>query len=78
MGGQVPVTVTLDADGKIVSAEVGENTETEGIGSKAIEQMPAEFVGLSTAEEIDGVDGASGTTVTSKTLKDAVRAAMGL
>lgn len=52
MGSQVPVTVTLDADGKIASVEAVENTETEGIGSKAIEQMLTEFVGLSTAEEI--------------------------
>lgn len=78
MGGQVPVTVTLDADGKIASVEVGENAETEGIGSRAIEQMPAEFVGLSTAEKIDGVDGASGATVTSRTLKEAMKAALGL
>lgn len=40
MGGQVPVTVTLDADGKIASVEVGKNAETEGTGSRAIEQMP--------------------------------------
>lgn len=78
MGGQVPVTVTLDADGKIASVEVGENAETEGIGSRAIEQMPAEFAGLSTAEKIDGVDGAPGATVTSRALKEAVKAALGL
>ncbi len=49
-----------------------------GIGSKAIETMPAEFVGCSTAEEIDALDTVSGATVTSNALKEAVKAAMGL
>ena len=48
------------------------------IGSKAIETMPAEFVGCSTVEEIDTLDTVSGATVTSNALKEAVRAAMGL
>ena len=48
------------------------------IGSKAIETMPAEFVGCSTAEEIDALDTVSGATVTSNALKEAVKAAMGL
>lgn len=49
-----------------------------GIGSKAIEAMPAEFVGCSTAEEIDALDTVCGATVTSNALKEAVKAAMGL
>ena len=78
MGGDVPVTVALDADGKIASVEVGDNAETPGIGTKAIEQLPEKFVGLSTADEIDGIDGVSGATITSKALKAAVKAALGL
>ena len=78
IGGQVPVTVTLDADGKIASVEIGENSETEGIGSKAIEQLPEQFVGLSTAEEIDAVDGVSGASITSKAIKGGIKAALGL
>ena len=78
MGGKVSVTVTLDADGKISKVEVTRESETEGIGSKAIEAMPAEFVGCSTAEEIDALDTVSGATVTSNALKEAVKAAMGL
>ena len=35
---------TIVKDGKIVSVEVGENGETQGIGSKAIEQLPALIV----------------------------------
>ena len=49
-----------------------------GIGSKAIEAMPAEFVGCSTAEEIDALDTINRATVTSNALKEAVRAALGL
>ena len=71
------MTVTLD-DGKIASVTVGENSETEGIGSKAIEQLPEQFVGLSTADEIDAVDGVSGATLTSNALKAAIKAALGL
>ncbi len=78
IGGEVPVTVTLDDDGKIASVTVGENSETEGIGSKAIEQLPEQFVGLSTADEIDAVDGVSGATLTSNALKAAIKAALGL
>ena len=78
IGGDVPVTVTLDADGKIASVEVGDNSETQGIGSNAIEQLPEQFVGLSTAEEIDALDGVSGATITSNALKDAVKQALGL
>ena len=78
IGGEVPVTVALDDDGKIASVTVGENSETEGIGSKAIEQLPEQFVGLSTADEIDAVDGVSGATLTSNALKAAIKAALGL
>lgn len=78
MGGKVSVTVTLDTDGKISKVEVTRESETEGIGSKAIEAMPAEFVGCATAEEIDALDTVSGATVTSNALKEAVKAAMGL
>lgn len=78
IGGTVPVTVTLDDDGKIASVTVGENSETEGIGSKAIEQLPEQFVGLSTADEIDAVDGVSGASLTSNAIKAGIKAALGL
>ena len=71
IGGDVPVTVTIK-DGAIESVEVGDNSETQGIGSNAIEQLPEQFVGLKTAEEVDALDGVSGATITSNALKDAV------
>ncbi|MBR2835302.1 MAG: FAD-binding protein [Coriobacteriales bacterium] len=64
IGGKVPLTVTIEG-GKIVSVEVGANGETMGIGSKAIEKLPALIV---EAQGIEGVDGVSGASVTSKAI----------
>ena len=68
IGGKVPVTVVVK-DGKIASVEVGENSETAGIGSKAIEQLPELIV---EANGTEGVDGVSGATITSKAIFTAV------
>ena len=64
IGGKVPVTVTVK-DGKIAEVTVGENSETQGIGSKAIEQLPAKIV---EANGTEGVDAVSGASVTSKAI----------
>ena len=68
IGGKVPVTVEVK-DGKIASVTVGDNSETQGIGSKAIEQLPALIV---EANGTEGVDGVSGATITSKAIFTAV------
>ena len=68
IGGKVPVTVTVKG-GKIASVEVGDNSETQGIGSKAIEQLPDAIV---EANGTEGVDATSGATVTSKAIFAAV------
>ncbi len=78
MGGTVSVAVTTDADGRIATVEVTRQSETEGIGTKAIDELPLKFLGLSSADEIDAVDAVSGATVTSNALKAAVKAALGL
>ncbi len=72
IGGKVPVTVTIK-DGKIASVEVGDNSETQGIGSKAIEQLPEKIV---EANGTDGVDAVSGASVTSKAIFTAVNDAL--
>lgn len=77
-GGLLTVAVTLAADGTIASVEVTSNSETQGIGSVAVETMPAEFVGLSTADQIDAVDGVAGATESSNALRAAVKDALGL
>ena len=72
IGGKVPVTVTIK-DGKITEVIVGDNSETQGIGSKAIEQLPAKIV---EAGDTEGVDAVSGATVTSKAIFTAVDEAL--
>ena len=68
IGGDVPVTVTIKG-GIITSVEVGENAETQGVGSKAIEQLPDEIV---KANGTKGVSAVSGASVTSKAIFTAV------
>ena len=68
IGGEVPVTVTVKG-GVIASVTVGDNSETQGIGSKAIEQLPEAIVA---ANGTEGVDAVSGATVTSKAIFTAV------
>ena len=75
MMGDVTVRVTM-ADGKIATVEVMEQSETAGIGDKAIEALPGKFVGCATAEEIDAVDAVAGATITSGALREAVKAAL--
>ncbi|MCI9146695.1 MAG: FAD-dependent oxidoreductase [Hungatella sp.] len=75
MNGSVTVKVTMDGDA-IGSVEVLEHSETDGIGTLAIDGMTEKFKGLSTAEEIDGVDTVSSATITSKALQEAVKDAL--
>lgn len=70
-GGDVTVTVVVDGD-DIVSVEAVGSSETNGIGSNAIEQLPAKIVEADSTE----VDGVSGATVTSNAIKEAVNAAL--
>ena len=72
IGGKVPVTVEVK-DGKVATVTVGDNSETQGIGSKAIEQLPDAIVA---ANGTEGVDAVSGATVTSKAIFTAVDEAL--
>ena len=72
IGGEVPVTVEI-RDGMIATVTVGDNSETQGIGSTAIEQLPSAIVA---ANGTDGVDAVSGATVTSKAIFSAVNEAL--
>ncbi len=73
MNGEVPVTVVVE-NGAIASVAVGDNSETEGIGSTAIDRLPAAIV---EAQDPD-VDAVSGATITSNAIIKAVKIALEL
>ncbi len=70
-GGEVKVSVEVNGDDIVSVNAVGEK-ETQGVGSKAIDELPAKI------EEADStdVDGVSGATVTSNAIKEAVDKAL--
>lgn len=70
-GGEV--TVTLDVEGdKITNVTIVGDGETEGIGSKAVEEMP-ELIKAANSWDVDVVSGA---TITSTTIKKLAKEAM--
>ena len=67
-GGTVTVKLTLDGE-KVVAASVEGPDETPTVGGLAVEQYPERLIGITSADEVDGVSGA---TFTSTAVKDAV------
>ena len=67
MEGDVTVEVTLTKD-KIYKVEVTKQNETEGIGTKAVEQLPPKIVAANSTK----VDAVSGATVTSNAIFEAI------
>lgn len=72
-GGTIKVTVVRTGE-DITSVKVTEHHETQGVGTRAIDALPAL---IAEADSID-VDGVSGATVTSNAIKQAVAKAIGL
>ena len=70
-GEDVVVEVVADAD-EIYSVTVVENNETQGIGSMAVDQLPAKIVEAQSAQ----IDGVAGATMTSNAIKAAVTEAL--
>lgn len=68
LGGEVPVSVTF-SDSAILSVEIGENAETAGIGTMAIEALPEAIIAAQSVE----VDSVAGATVTSQAILEAVQ-----
>ena len=66
-GGEVTVTVKVKGD-DIISVEAVGADETEGVGSKAIDELPDK---IAEADSTD-IDGVSGATKTSDAIKQAV------
>ena len=69
-GGDVTVTITLE-NGKITKVDADGPEETDGIGSRALLQLPAQIVQRNST----GINAISGATVTSKAILDAAKAA---
>ena len=70
-GGDVTVKVTFKGE-DITKVEVSGPSETQGVGTNAIEQLPAKIEEADSAD----VDAVSGATITSDAIKSAVRKAI--
>ena len=70
-GGDMTLEVTADAD-KLYGVNVLSNSETQGIGSKAVEALPA----LMVEQQSFNVDGIAGATVSSTALRTGVEQAI--
>ena len=70
-GGDVTVTLTVE-NGKITGCTAEGAQETAGVGTNALEQLPAKIVEAGTYE----VEAVAGATITSNAIMDAAKAAM--
>lgn len=70
-GGEVKVTVAMDGDDIVEVIAIGDS-ETNGIGSNAIEQLPAKIAEADSTE----VEVVSGATITSNAIIEAVNNAL--
>lgn len=70
--GNLDVTTTIDKDGKVTEIAIGENHETKGVGSIAIEKIPQKIIETQSL----AVDAISGATLTSEGIKAAVAASV--
>ena len=70
--GDVQVEIELDAEGKLIGVTVGDNTETEGVGTTAIEKIPGKIVESRSL----AVDAVTGATKTSRAIVAAVADAL--
>ena len=71
MGGTITVRVTVDGD-KLADVEIVQADETVGIGSRAVEELPAAILEAQTWD----VDAVAGATVSSTAIKNAVKLCM--
>lgn len=70
--GDLALSISLDNSGKILLVNVGENYETEGIGTQAIEKIPLLIVDTQSLD----VDVVAGATVTSDAIIEGVAKAL--
>ena len=70
-GGDITVTLTVKDD-KITDVKIVGDGETKDVGSKSVEQMPEQILSAQTYD----VDGVSGATISSTSIKKATKEAM--
>lgn len=73
-GGAVTATLTVDANGTVTDCELEGAQETESIGGAALEELSKQVV----AANGPAIDGVAGATVTTKAVRKAVAAALGV
>ncbi len=71
-GGDMDLICGIDNDGRIISVKTLDHSETKGMGSKTTEEpFRSQFVGKDSS--LEGVDGVSGATISSRAYLGAVR-----
>ena len=73
-GGDIKLICGIDPDGKMIGIKTLEQSETKGLGTKAIDKLESLIPGKDSA--LDGVDAVSGATITSKGYLSAVNDAL--
>ena len=73
-GGAVTATLTVDANGTVTDCKLEGAQETESIGGAALEELSKQVV----AANGPAIDGVAGATVTTKAVRKAVAAALGV
>lgn len=73
-GGEITIALGVDLNGKVTGFKPLQHGETPGFGAKCEEEsFTAQFPGLTSA---DGIDGITGATFTTNAIKEAVGAAL--
>ncbi|TYQ14905.1 UNVERIFIED_CONTAM: electron transport complex protein RnfG [Acetivibrio alkalicellulosi] len=86
-GGKIQITVGIDNEGRITGVNIGDNSETPGLGTKITHNdFLSQFIDITPKEPLvvvknpgskdEEIDAASGATVSSKAVVDAVQAAL--
>ena len=77
--GEMQVLTGLATDGSIAGVQLLDNTETQGLGTQVGEKdYTQKFTGLTTPEQVTGVENVTGASYSSKALKEAVAQALEL
>lgn len=75
-GGDMEMMVAYDPTGKILGVSVISNSETPGIGSKAVaDDYLGNFKGMTSSDEVSAVDKIGGATYSSTYVKDGINKA---